>query len=237
MDHDTGAQPGLGELVHRLIGHQPPRLQGEHLVRDADGVLGALGSDEDGAALGGELTQQPVEPGGLPGRQAPCGLVEHQGVRIPEKSDGDPETTLRPGRQITETLVRQIREADHVEHHIGAGGGHPGRCTEHPQMPPHGAAGMPGDVLEENADLMSRAPDAVQGAAPEEGGAMAPVELQQKPQRGGLARAWAAEQCGDPARRGLEGEVVDNGRLVAAGVLVSPVAWIMASPAGHGTAR
>lgn len=58
-------------------------------------------------------------------------------------------------------------------------------------------------------------------------------EFEYQPEHGGLARALGTEQRRDRTGTGLEGQIVHGGREVSTGVLVSPMAWSIASLAGR----
>ncbi|GAA4678270.1 hypothetical protein GCM10023324_35060 [Streptomyces youssoufiensis] len=76
---------------------------------------------------------------------------------------------------------------------------------------------MARNIAEYHSNLAGGVRHPVQGAATEEGEATPGLQLQQQTQRGALPGTWRPEQSGDESWTRFEGEVIDDGRLVAAG--------------------
>lgn len=138
-------------------------------------------------------------------------------MRVAEEGRGEPESAVHAEREGAEPLVPEAVEADDVEHLLGADGRDPGDRAHEAELAPDRTGGVARHVAEQGADLAGRVGHLVEGAAPEVGDAPARFELQHQAQGRGLAGAGDAEQGGDPARPGLEGQVVHLGRTVAAG--------------------
>lgn len=217
-DGDAGAQPGAGEVSGLLVGDESALLQGDDPVGAAGGLLGFGRGEQDRAALGGVRAQHAVQPTAFAGGEGVRGFVQHERVRVGQQGAGETETTVHSAREAAEAFVAQADEAHHFEDFVGAPGRNARRGTQHPEMAADRSGRMSRHVTEEHADLARRVGDAVQGAAPEVGDSTPLLEFEHEPERGCLARAWCSEECGDAARTRFEGDVVDGGRMLLAGV-------------------
>lgn len=190
---------------------------GDDPVGIAGRVLGVVGGVEDGAALQGVGTQEFVQPGRVPYGETGAGLVEQKRVRIGQQSRGQAESAVHRARQGADALVGEAGESYGPEHFVGPGRGNAGRRAQHAQLAPHGARGVSGDVPQQHTDLTGGVRDAVERAAAEVRDATARLEFEHQPQGGALAGSGGAEKGGDLPRPGIEGEIVNGGRAVAAG--------------------
>lgn len=154
-------------------------------------------------------------------------------MRVAQQGGGEAESAVHAEGEGAQRFVAQGADADQVEQNVGTRGGHAGGGAEHPELSLGGARGVARHVAEQDADLTGGVGDAVEGPAPEVGDSAAGFEFEHQPQGGGLAGALGAEQGRDAAGRGIKGQIVHGGREIAVGVLVSPMAWSIASLAGR----
>lgn len=172
---------------------------------------------QDRPALGGVGPQQPVHPAPLPWGEAFGGLVEHERVRVSEKRGGETQPAVHARREGAEALVSETRQADDLQQFVRAGRGDSGSGAEHAELTTGRARRVTGYVAQQYADFAGGVADAVQGAAAEVGDAAPGFEFEHQPQGGGLAGTGRAEERGDAAGRGFEGQVVHDRGSVAAG--------------------
>lgn len=217
-DGDAGSQPGAGELSGVLVGDESALFQGDDPVGAAGGLLGLGGGEQDRAALGRVRAQHAVQPTAFAGGEFVRGFVQHECVRVGQQGAGETEAAVHAAREAAEAFVAQADEADHFEDFVGTPGRNARRRAQHPEMAAHRPGRMTRHIAQQDADLARRVGDAVQGAAPEVGDSTSLLEFEHEPERGRLARARCSEECGDMARTCLEGDVVDGGRVLLAGV-------------------
>ncbi|MQY15340.1 hypothetical protein SRB5_55190 [Streptomyces sp. RB5] len=216
-DEDAAAQPGRGELRPVLVGVQPSRVQGEHAVGEPGSDAGVGERGEDGDPVVGEVAEHAVEPGDFAGGEVAYGIVQDEGVRVTDQGGGEAEAAVRAEGEGVEAVAGQAVEAGQVQDVVGVAGGNADGGGKHPQMVADGAGGVARGVAEEDADLAAGERDGVERPAVEEGDAAAGLAPEHQAQRGGLSGAPVAEQRGEAARVGLEGEVVDRSRTVSGG--------------------
>ncbi len=217
-DGDAGAQPGAGELSRLLVGDESALLQGDDPVGAAGGFFGLGGGEQDRATLGGVRAQHAVQPTAFAGGEFVRGFVQHECVRVGQQGAGEAEAAVHAAREAAEPFVAQADEANYFEDFVGTPGRNARRRAQHPEMAAHRPGRMTRYIAQEHADLARRVGDAVQGTAPEVGDSTSLLEFEHEPERGRLARARRSEECGDTARTCLEGDVVDGGRMLLAGV-------------------
>lgn len=204
--------------MHVLVGDEPALVQGDHAVGGARGFLGVGSGEQDRAALGCVGPQHAVEPVALAAGKAVGGLVEQERVGVRKQRAGQTEAAVHAARQGAEAFVAQTDEAHCFEDFVSAPRWYARRGAQHAQMSPYGTGGMTWHIAQQHTDFKRRVGDAVQRAASEVGDATALLQFEHQPERGRLARARGSEECGDTACARLEGEVVDSGRKVPAGV-------------------
>ncbi len=215
---DAGTQAGAREVRRVLVGDYSALLQRDNVVGGPCGLLGVRRAEQDGSALGRVGAQHGVHPRGLSGGKGARGIVEHQGVRVGEQCAGQSEAPVHAPGEGAEAFVAQAHEADGLEDFVGPSDGDAGGRAEHAQMAADRTGRVPRHVSQQNADLPHGVGDAVQGAASEVGEPASALEFEHESERRGLAGARGSEQCGDAARTCLEGDVVDGGRKLLAGV-------------------
>lgn len=217
-DGDAGAQPGTGEVRDALVRDDASRLQGDHAVSRPRRFLGIVGGEEHGAAERRVGPQDAVQPLALARREAVCGSVEDERVRIREKRAGEAEAPVHASRERAETLLTQADDADDFEDLVRTLHRHACGRAQHTQLSAYGAGRMTLDLAEQHADFLGGMGDAVQGAASEMRDSTALLEFEHQPDRRRLAGRAGAEQRRDATRRRLEGHVVDSGRELLAGI-------------------
>ncbi len=121
-----------------------------------------------------------------------------------------------PSECVPSRSSRDGVEPDQLQHLVGAGEREAERGAEHAQMAAGGAAGVPGHIAEQGADLAGGVGQLVQRSSVDERGAAARVDAQQQAQRAGLARVRRAEQTGHLSLPDVEAEVGDGGAGSAA---------------------
>ncbi len=217
-DRDAWAQTCTGEVRHLLVGDDSALLERDDVVGGTRGLLWIRRTEQDGAALGGMGAQRVVEATGLMGGQRSSGVVEHQGVRIGKQSTGQSEASVHTAGEGAEAFAAQAREFGRLQDFVGPPGGKPGRRAQHAEMAANRPGRVPRHISQQDSDLVRGVGDAVQGPASEVGETTAVLEFEHESERRRLAGARRSEQCGDVARARLEGDVVDGGRKLLAGV-------------------
>jgi hypothetical protein len=145
------------------------------------------------------------------------GVVEEQCARVAEERGGHAQSAVHPEGEGRQASAGHLPQTHDLQDLVGAFGRGPGRGGEHAQVAAGGPGGVAGDVAEEDAHRAGRVGVAVQGAAAEQRDAAARFEFEHQPQGRGLAGAAVAEQNGDLAGAGVEGEVVDGRGFFAPG--------------------
>ena len=209
---DAWTQPVPGEVRRLLVGDDPAAFQGHDVVGGARRLFGVRRAEQDGATLVGVGTQGSVQPAGLVRGERAGGVVEHQGVGVRDQCAGQPEASVHAAGEGAEPFVAQACEVDRLQDLVGAPDRDAGRRAQHAHMTAPRARRVSRDVSQQYADLVRGVGDAVQGAPSEVGETATVLQFEHESERGRLARAGRSEQCGDAARPGLEGDVVDGGR-------------------------
>ena len=168
--------------------------------------------DEHGAALAGELAQEPAHPLDALGVEAVRRLVEHEHARVAEQRVGEAEALAHAQREAADLAARGVREPDEAEHLVHADRGMPAACAYTVRW---FAAVRPGWKL----DASSTAPTVCSGwssfaygdAADRRGARRRPDQAEQDPQRGGLAGAVRAEEAGHLPGLDARGEIRHGG--------------------------
>ena len=108
--------------------------------------------NEHRAALGGQVAQQPAQPGHA-GRVETVGrLVEDQHLRVAEQRRGQPEALAHAERVAADPAVRVGGQADLVEDLVDPRGREPGEPRGDPQVVAARAAGVEAGRLQHRAD-------------------------------------------------------------------------------------
>jgi hypothetical protein len=124
--------PGLGDqLVEPTLAHQPAVVDDHHPVRDLLHFRERVAGDQHRAALGGEIFEEPAEPGDASGVEAVGRLVEHQHGRISEQRCRQPETLTHTERVPANRSTGGFAETDDVQALVGTGVGVAGHRAVH----------------------------------------------------------------------------------------------------------
>ncbi len=178
-------------------------------------------------------------------RRHPLGRgVQQEGARVAEERGGEGEPAVHAGRERTQAVLGDRRQAGLLQEFVRPLGGHPGDGGEHPQVTPGPAAGVARRRAiggQQDADLALRPAEAAIGPAVEERDALAAFESEHQPQCGGLARLLGAEQRGHHTGPDVEGEV-EQGRGPAPAVDLGQSGdldhrWLLPCPRPTGSAR
>jgi hypothetical protein len=167
--------------------------------------------DEDRAPVGGEAAHQLADPADALRVEAVRGLVQDQRVRIAEQRRRDAEALSHAEREAAGAPARDLGEPDELDQLVDPAAADAVRPREREQVAVGGAAGMDRAGLEHRPDLGQRrlqlgeAPAADRRAA-----GRRPVEPEDQPHHGRLARAVRAEEARDDAGPDGERDVVER---------------------------
>ena len=215
---DGSAGEGLLDLRGRADGGECTRMDQRHAMA-ALGLVQVVGGDQDRDARLGEVVDEAPE---LPARQRidPAGrFVEEEDRRLVENRTPEREPLPPAAGEIAGQRGFAALEAGHLDDEL------PARLD--PVAGQAVNASPEPDVLVDGQQLVEREPlrhvadplfDALGvgrdiDAADERGARGGPQQAAQHPDRGGLARAIAAEEPEDLAARDVERQVVDGDEL------------------------
>src|SRR5262249_21675144 len=107
-------EDGARERLRRPAERDLPVVEAEHLV-PAEHLVEVVRRDQDAAALGGKLGQQPLEE--LRARTVDSGerLVEEEHRRVLHQGAGDENALPLTARELAELRIRNVAEADALE--------------------------------------------------------------------------------------------------------------------------
>ena len=206
------AGAGLDQLRRGHVGEQPAAADDDQVVGGLRHLAHQVAGDQDGAAVGGQLPEEPADPVDALRVQAVDRLVEHQHRRVAEQRGGDAEPLLHAERETADPAPGHRFEPGQPQHLGDALLGYAVGLRDRPQVRPAGPAGVQGGRVEQRADLAQRPDQPGVAAAADQGPAGGRRgESENDPHRGGLARAVRAEEAGHPPRADGEAQVVDRG--------------------------
>jgi hypothetical protein len=211
----NGGRPGglRLHLRHRRVLDELPTVDDHDVVDRLRHLREDVTRDENRPALPGERAEEVTEPADSLRVEAVRRLVEHEHLRIAEKSGGEPQSLAHAERVALHAPASRRAHVDHREDLVDARPRDAPGEREHPQVVAPRAPRMGIERLEQHAD----APDGVLelGVRPAEdrGPARSRAdEAEKRTHRRRLARAVRAEEPRDPTGLDGEGEVVDGER-------------------------
>ena len=189
---------------------QQPALAHEEQPVAALGLVHHVAGDDEAAAVGGELVEEPPQVAPQHRVEADGGLVEHQHLGAGQQGDGEGDPAALAAREGVDDPVGLAGEVDLREaaaYVVGAGAEHPGEEAQvlgHRQVAVH--AGRLGDVADAPAQRCR--PGRVAQDRDLSPGDL--LDTDERAHQRGLAAARRAEQPDDLAGGRLEAEVVDR---------------------------
>ena len=179
-----------------------------HLVHQVAG-------NEDGLALGRELLHQVPDPQHAFRVQSVDRLVEQQHLRVAEHRGRDAQPLAHAEREAARPLARHVLQSDQAKHLIDPAARQALGLGEEQQVVAGAAARVHGFGLQQRAHGPQRVGQvAVVPAVDGRRAPLRPVQAEDEPHGGGLARSVGAEEARHLARSNGERQVVDRG-LVA----------------------
>jgi hypothetical protein len=211
-DQHVVARAGLDELRHRGVGHQPAPADDDEVVRGLRHFGHQVAGHEDGPALRGQRPQEPAQPSDALGVEPVDRLVEQQHRRVAEQRGGDAEPLLHAEREPSGPPVRHGFQPGEPQQLADPAAPDPVALRDRQQMVVRGAPGVQRVRVEQRADLVQRADHVpVPAAADQRRAGGGPVQAEDEPQRGRLARAVRPQEAGHPAGTDREAQPVQRG--------------------------
>jgi hypothetical protein len=163
------AGAGLDQLPGGHVGDQPAAADDDQVVGGLRHLAHQVAGDQDGAAVGGQLPEEPANPVDTFGVQAVDRLVEHQHRGVAEHGGGDAEPLLHAEREAAGPAFGHPLQAGQPQHLGDARPGYPVGLGDGQQVGAGGPARVQGGRVEQRADLAQRADQAVVAAAADQG--------------------------------------------------------------------
>ena len=115
-DQHVAAGARLDQLLRGHVGEQPAAADDDQVVGGLRHLAHQVAGDQDGAAVGGQLPEEPADPSDALRVQAVDRLVEHQHRRVAEQRGGDAEPLLHAERETADPAPGHRFEPGQPQH-------------------------------------------------------------------------------------------------------------------------
>ena len=190
----------LDEFLGAGLGDQLAPADDDQMVGRDRHLIHQVAGHENGAAFGREMFHQVPDPQDALWVEAVDRLVQQQHLRVTQHGHRDADPLPHAEGVPADPLAGHLTQPDQVEHLVHPGPGQPLRLGQEEQV----VVGAPARV--HGLGLKQRAYRAqwliqvgVRPAVDRRGPGVRPVQAQDEPHRGRLARAIRAQEPGDPA--------------------------------------
>jgi hypothetical protein len=194
------------DILGAGLGDEPAPADDDQVVGGDRHLVHQVAGDQDGSALGGEALHQVPDPQDALGIEPVDRLVQQQDLRVAEHGHGHAEPLAHAERETAGPLVRHLLQAHQGQHLLDPARGNALGLGQEQQVVTGRTAWVHGLGLEQRADRVQGILQVTVAPAVDEGeAALRPVQAQDHPHGGGLARAVRPEESCHPARLDREG--------------------------------